>query len=123
MIGYVTIGTNDLTKATGFYTEVLAPLGGKVFMSLDNMNLFGSKPGAAMLGVARPYDGKPASVGNGVMISLAAKDQDTVTAVYQKALALGGQDEGEPGFRTDTFFGAYFRDLDGNKVAVYTMKQ
>jgi predicted lactoylglutathione lyase len=72
-----------------------------------------------MIGVIIPFDGKPATVGNGVMAALAAKDRAQVDRVHALALSLGGKDEGKPGLRGDTFYGAYFRDLDGNKLAVY----
>lgn len=120
MIGYVTLGTNDLARATRFYDALLAEVGAKRIMELDGFIVWG-KPGAASLAVTRPYDGKPATVGNGVMVALAVRSKELVQVLHRKALALGGQDEGAPGPRSDTFYAAYFRDLDGNKLNAFYM--
>ena len=73
-----------------------------------------------MLAVCTPYDGKPATIGNGTMFSLAATHRsEMVDKVYAKAMSLGAKDEGAPGLRGDTFYGAYFRDPDGNKLCVF----
>lgn len=72
-----------------------------------------------MLGLIRPYDGEPATVGNGSMVALAASDRAQVDAVYNRALALGGEDEGAPGERAPGYYFAYFRDLEGNKFSVF----
>ena len=121
MIGYETIGSNDLDKAKGFYDAVLAELGGMRTMSMDRLQGYGTAAGGAMLAVCRPYDEQAASVGNGVMVSLAAPDRATVDKTHAAALALGAKDEGAPGLRGETFYGAYFRDLDGNKLCVFNM--
>jgi predicted lactoylglutathione lyase len=72
--------------------------------------------------VIRPFDGEPANAGNGTMVSLHVADQATVKALYAKVLELGGKDEGGPGPRGDSgFYAAYFRDLDGNKLAAFTL--
>ena len=60
--------------------------------------------------------GKAATVGNGTMVALAARDRETAARVHAKALELGGSDEGAPGPRGDGFYGGYFRDIDGNKL-------
>lgn len=116
MIGYVTIGTNDLTRAEKFYDALLAELGGKRVMTNERMRFYGAGPGQPMIAVCTPHDKKQASVGNGMMVALAAKSKEQVDAVYKKALSLGGTDEGKPGPRGDNFYAAYFRDLDGNKL-------
>ncbi|GAB1256078.1 VOC family protein [Aurantivibrio plasticivorans] len=121
MIGYVTVGTNDREKSAAYFDELLALIGGKQFFGNDHMTFWGVEPGKPLLGVGAPFNGEPASVGNGMMVSLSLKDKEAVDAFYQKALALGGSDEGEPGMRTDTFYGAYFRDLDGNKFCAFCM--
>ena len=121
MIGYATIGSNNLEKAKAFYDTVLAPLGGKRTMTMDRMQGYGGPGGGAMLAVCRPYDEKSATPGNGTMVALAAASREAVDATYAAALANGGSDEGAPGLRGDTFYGAYFRDLDGNKVCVFKM--
>jgi catechol 2,3-dioxygenase-like lactoylglutathione lyase family enzyme len=118
MIGYVTIGSNDLEKAKGFYDVVLAELGGKRSFASDRMQGY-SAGGGPMIAICKPYDDQPATVGNGMMVSLAAPSRDLVQKVHAVALANGAQDEGAPGPRGDTFYGAYFRDLDGNKFCVF----
>jgi catechol 2,3-dioxygenase-like lactoylglutathione lyase family enzyme len=121
MIGYVTLGTNNLAKAVEFYEQLLAELGAKKVMSNERLTLFGTGPGAPMLGVCTPYDDKKASAGNGTMIALNVGNPDNVKKVHAKALALGGSDEGAPGPRGTGFFGGYFRDLDGNKFVAFCM--
>ncbi len=119
MIGYTTLGSNDLEKAKTFYDALLAELGGKRTMGFDRMQLYGGPGGGAMVAICAPYDGEPASVGNGVMVALAASDREQVDRTHAKAIALGAADEGAPGPRGDAFYGAYFRDLDGNKLCVF----
>jgi len=120
MIGYVTLGTDDLEKAKTFYDTVLGELGGARTMTMERMQGYGNKRGP-MLAVCRPYDGKGATAGNGTMIALAAPSRELVDKVHAVALASGAADEGAPGLRGDTFYGAYFRDLDGNKLCVFNM--
>ncbi|MFN3523160.1 MAG: VOC family protein [Phenylobacterium sp.] len=120
MIGYATIGSNDLEKAKAFYDTVLSPLGGQRAFGSDRMQGY-SSPAGAMLAVCRPYDEQPASPGNGAMIALAAASRDLVDEVHKTALANGGSCEGPPGERMPNFYGAYFRDLDGNKLCVFKM--
>ncbi len=121
MIGYVTLGSNDLDKAKTFYDGVLAALGAQRGYTGERMQFWVTEAGAPMLSVCRPYDGEPASVGNGVMVALPAKSLEMVDAVHAKAIALGAADEGAPGQRLDWFYGGYFRDLDGNKICVFKM--
>jgi catechol 2,3-dioxygenase-like lactoylglutathione lyase family enzyme len=118
MIGYVTIGSNDLERAKGFYDVVLAELGGKRSFGFDRMQGYSAGNGP-MIAVCLPYDEQPATVGNGMMVSLAAPSKALVHKVHATALAAGATDEGAPGPRGDTFYGAYFRDLDGNKFCVF----
>ena len=117
MIGYVTLGTNDLAKATAFYDALLAEVGAKRTMEGDTFVAWGN--GGCGLGVIKPHDGKAATVGNGVMPAIECKDPDTVDRVYKKALELGGSDEGPAGPRGEGFYAGYFRDLDGNKLNAY----
>ena len=121
MIGYVTLGTNDFAKATAFYDEVLAVLGAKRIWDTETFVNWGNAKGSPLLSVVKPFDGNAATSGNGTMVALSAGSKEKVNEVYQKALEQGGTDEGEPGSRTDTFYGAYFRDLDGNKLCAYCM--
>ena len=118
MIGYATIGSNDLDKAKAFYDAVLIPLGGQRAFASERMQGYAGT-GGAMLAVCTPYDGKEAFAGNGNMVALTADAPATVDKVYQLALANGGTDEGAPGKRGETVSGAYFRDLDGTKVCVF----
>jgi predicted lactoylglutathione lyase len=121
MIGYVTLGTNDLPRAARFYDALLAELGAKRAMEMEHFIAWATAPGASMLSVIKPYDKKPASVGNGVMVALAAASKAQVDAIHRKALELGGRDEGAPGPRGDGFYAGYFRDLDGNKLNAFFM--
>ncbi|MEX0739991.1 MAG: VOC family protein [Pseudohongiella sp.] len=122
MIGYVSVGSNDIPRAAAFYDALLAELGGKRFMEMDNFIAWGNKPGQPMISVIKPYDGNAATVGNGVMVALAADSPETVDRVYKKALALNAKDEGAAGPRGDDgFYAGYFRDLDGNKLAVFCL--
>ncbi|HEX4861032.1 MAG TPA: VOC family protein [Rhizomicrobium sp.] len=118
MIGYVTIGSNDLEKSKAFYDALLGELGGKRTFASERMQGYDGG-GGAMLAVCTPHDGKPATVGNGTMFSLAAASREQVDKVHAKAMSLGAKDEGAPGLRGDTFYGAYFRDPDGNKLCVF----
>ena len=121
MIGYVTLGTNDLARAAPFYDQLLALFGAKRGWDTDKFIAWTTGPGAPMVSVIKPYDGKPATVGNGMMVSLAAKSKAQVDEVYKKAITLGGKDEGPAGPRGDDFYAGYFRDLDGNKLCVFFM--
>ncbi len=122
MIGYVTLGTNDLRRAIGFYDAVLGELGATRFMEEpDHFTAWSVPSGGAGLSITRPYNGGAATVGNGTMVALQANSKEQVDKVHAKAVALGGQDEGAPGQRMKGFYAGYFRDLDGNKLnAFYT---
>ncbi len=116
MISYVTLGTNDLDRAAKYYDELLAEFGAKRMMENERIILWGTA-GAPMLAVCKPFDESAASVGNGVMVALAASSAEQVATIYAKALELGGTDEGAPGPRGGGGMTiGYFRDLDGNKL-------
>lgn len=121
MIGYVTVGTNDLPRAASFYDALLAEIGARRTMDFDGFIVWSTGPKAPGLALTRPYDGKAATVGNGMMVAIAAGSKEKVDALHRKALALGGRDEGAPGPRSETFYAAYFRDLDGNKLNAFCM--
>lgn len=121
MIGYVTVGTNDLEKAAKFYDELFECMGAKRFMEMESFIAWATEPSAPGFSITKPFDGNPASVGNGVMIAFAVDSIDKVDALYAKALELGGTDEGAPGARSDNFYAGYFRDLDGNKLNFFCM--
>ena len=121
MIGYVTLGTNRYEEAAKYYDELFAVLGaGRVFES-DRFIAWGTSMASPAVSIAMPYDGKPATVGNGVMVALAVDAPEKVDAVHAKALELGGTDEGAPGPRGEQFYAGYFRDLDGNKLNAFCM--
>ena len=119
MIGYVTLGTNDLEKNAKFYDALLGEIGAKRIMEFERFIAWGVSETQPGLGLTRPFDGKPATVGNGVMVALIVDSKDKVDKLYKKALELGGTDEGPAGPRGDGFYAGYFRDLDGNKLNVF----
>jgi len=124
MIGYVVLGSNDLGRAREFYVQLMPVVGaGRIMEFGDNFPMYGTSMGKPALAVAKPYDGNPATAGNGNMAAIVLDTRDKVDALYAKAIELGGTDEGPPGLRGDegdqAFYGAYFRDLDGNKLAAF----
>jgi predicted lactoylglutathione lyase len=121
MLGYVTLGTNDLARAAKFYDALTAELGVGRMMENEQFIAWGGHGGAG-IGLTKPFDGKPATVGNGVMAALRAKDRAQVDRLYNLAMSLGGQDEGAPGERFPGFYAAYFRDPDGNKLNAFVMQ-
>jgi predicted lactoylglutathione lyase len=125
MIGYVTLGTNDLERAAKFYDALFAEIGAQRVMEVDRFIAWGVSPDMPGLGIAKPFDGKEATVGNGVMVALQVDSPEKVNLVYNKAIALGAQDEGAAGPRGTLpgFYVGYFRDLDGNKLNVFYMNQ
>ena len=122
MIGYITLGTNDIDRAAAFYDALLETIGAGRLMEGDSFIAWAKSPGTPALSVIKPYDGKPATVGNGVMISMQLESPEKVAAFHAKALTLGGTDEGAPGIRDGgSLYIAYFRDLDGHKLSAFTM--
>lgn len=124
MIGYVTVGSNDLDKARAFYDALMRVVGaGRIMEFGDNFTMYGTSLGRPALAVCKPYDGNAATVGNGNMSAIVVDSRDKVNAIHAKALELGGTCEGSPGVRGEegpqAFYGAYFRDLDGNKLCAF----
>ena len=119
MIGYVTLGTNDIARAARFYDALLGSIGAKRIMEIGPFIVWGTSFAEPSLAITPPHDGKPATVGNGVMVALRATSKEQVDAIHAKALELGGKDEGPPGPRGDGFYAGYFRDLDGNKLNAF----
>ena len=124
MIGYVTLGTNDLDRAAEFYDAVLATINGSRMMEEEGFIAWTTAPGAPGLAASKPFDGKTATVGNGTMVALQVDSPEAVTKLYEKAIELGAEDEGAPGPRGDTgFYAGYFRDLDGNKLNAFCITE
>lgn len=121
MLGYATLGTNDFAQAVSFYSEVFDLLGVPPVMNDGRMAMWGNPGEDGVFAVCTPYDGAPATAGNGSMFGLRAQSKSVVDQVYAKGLTLGGTDEGPPGMR-QAFYSAYFRDLDGNKLVVYAVE-
>jgi catechol 2,3-dioxygenase-like lactoylglutathione lyase family enzyme len=121
MIGYTTIGSNDLPRAAAFYDALFADMGAKRLWEMDRGIAWGVSMDTPSFVVMKPFDGKSATVGNGDMIGLIVKSPEQVDALHKKALSLGGTDEGAAGPRGKTFYCGYFRDLDGNKLNIFCM--
>ncbi|MDG2284777.1 MAG: VOC family protein [Alphaproteobacteria bacterium] len=118
MFSHVTVGTNDIAKARAFYDAVLATLGIESFTQGKHFIGYGAKDGP-QLWVLSPFNCEPASVGNGGHIAFLAPDRGAVDAFHAAAIIAGAKDEGAPGPRPqyhDNYYGAYARDLDGNKI-------
>ena len=123
MIGYVTLGTNDLPRAAAFYDELLGVMGGTRFMEEEQFIAWAVDPKQPGIAATKPYNGEPATAGNGTMVALAANSRELVHAVYDKAIELGAKDEGAAGPRGEHFYAGYFRDPDGNKLCVFWATQ
>jgi predicted lactoylglutathione lyase len=119
MIGYVTLGTNDIERGAKFYDALLATIGAQRIMDEETFIVWGTDWEKCSLSIIKPFDGNPATVGNGTMVSIAAANTEQVDALHAKALELGAQNEGDPGFRNGSFYTGYFRDLDGNKLNAF----
>lgn len=118
MISYVTLGVSDLAAAKKFYCDLFAEQGAKLLMDGERICFIGkSMAEPPLLAVCTPYDGQPASTGNGTMVAFGQSSKEGVEAMYKKALALGATCDGPPGERIpNVFYGAYVRDADGNKL-------
>ncbi|MEO0434705.1 MAG: VOC family protein [Cyanobacteria bacterium J06656_5] len=124
MIAYTLVGTNDLEKSAAFYDALLAEIGGKRAAELNRVILYAGAKGTPFFGIAQPSNGQPATIGNGSMVALGAKNPEDVNRLHAKALELGATDEGAPGPRTNltlNFYAGYFRDPDGNKLNFFCM--
>ena len=126
MIGYVTLGTNDLEKARAYYDDLFGSIGGSRLLEMDHgFTLYGTAWGRPGVAITPPYNGERATAGNGNMIALVMDSRERVDAFHARALALGGSDEGAPGLRGPegdrAFYGGYFRDPEGNKFCAFRM--
>ncbi len=120
MIGYVTLGVTDMARAKNFYSDLLADLGASLLVDMDRIAFFGEDMSRPMLAVCIPYDEQAQNPGNGNMVALNPGSKEACDALYHRAIQLGATCEGEPGQRIpDMFYGAYVRDLDGNKICFF----
>ena len=120
MIGYVTVGVSDMTRAKAFYSSLLTDFDARVLVDMGRICFIGKKMSEPMLAVCIPYDEQPHDPGNGNMVALHPGSKEAVDTTYHKAIELGATCDGEPGQRIpDQFYGAYVRDPDGNKIAFY----
>lgn len=118
MFSHVTIGTNDIGRARPFYDAIMDVLGHRVLIDNPAFVAYGEASGPKVF-IVPPFDGKPASVGNGGHIAFVAADRASVDRFHAAALANGGSDEGAPGLRPHyhpNYYGAYVRDPEGNKL-------
>ncbi len=121
MIGYVTVGTNDMARAAAFYDALFATIGAGRFMEGETFIAWAVSPTQPAFGIIKPFNGQPACIGNGCMTAFVFDSKDKVDAFYKKAMELGATDEGPVGPRSDHFYAGYFRDLDGNKLNAFCM--
>lgn len=121
MIGYTTLGTNDLARASAFYDALFGSIGEQRIMDVDGFVVWGTSLEQPGFSITTPFDGNPATVGNGVMIAIQMPSADAVDNFYAKAMELGASDAGPPGQRGEGFYAGYFRDLDGNKLNAFFM--
>ena len=121
MIGYVTLGTNDIDKSAEFYDQLLGSIGAGRFIETDQFIAWSTAPDQSGISITKPFDGQPATVGNGVMVAIILDSTEKVDAFYHKAIELGATCEGAPGPRGELsgFYAGYFRDLDGNKLNAF----
>ncbi|SCC92894.1 Glyoxalase/bleomycin resistance protein/dioxygenase [Thiomonas sp. X19] len=128
MFTYLMLGTNDLARAVRFYDPVMAALGHARCDTGNDASDDEAGWGTYLddgrqelaLWLCQPFNGQPASAGNGTMVALAARTRAQVDAFHAAALAQGGTNEGAPGLRPHygpDFYAAYVRDPDGNKLA------
>ena len=127
MIAYVTVGADDITRAKQFYSAFLPALDYKLTEGPEGLSyvlpkLSGQSVALPDFYVKPTFDGHPASAGNGAMIAFEASSQKQVRELHNAALAAGGVDEGQPGFRDSYgphFYVAYLRDPQGDKIALF----
>ena len=119
MIGYITLGSNDVAKAAEFYDKLFDGIGGSRVFTRGTYIAWSTGVGQPMMGVIEPANGEPANVSNGSMCALKMENPETVDKLHALALKLGAINEGDPGLRSENFYAAFFRDLDGHKLNFY----
>jgi predicted lactoylglutathione lyase len=122
MIGYVTLGANDLPRAVKFYDALFAEMGANKMFENEEFVAWSGPNNSPGIGITKPHNKQPATVGNGVMVAYEVSSPVEVDRLYAKAIELGASDEGAPGQRSDWFYAGYWRDLDGNKANFFWMK-
>lgn len=128
MIAYVTVGADDIPRAKRFYTAFLPALGYGLTEGAEGLSFAlpvpeGQAPVLPDFYVKPTYNGQPATAGNGAMVAFEATDQKQVRDLHAAAVAAGGSDEGQPGFRASygpRFYVGYLRDPQGNKIALFS---
>ena len=120
LVGYMTMGTNDIDRAKAFYDAIAEELGAAQVWAIPT-SIVWSTPGGSAFDITKPFDGNPATVGNGAMVAFECKDTAQVDRVYTRAIALGAKCEGPAGERWPGFYAGYFRDPDGNKLNAFFM--
>ncbi len=118
-VGYITVGSNQLDQAKAFYDALLGSIGMRGVLEHGSGGRIYSGKDTGVFGVLGPYDGQPATVGNGGMAGFGFDTPEEVAAFHAKAMELGAVNEGDPGQRGPGVYFAYFRDLDGNKLCGY----
>ncbi len=124
MLGYITLGTNDLDASAKFYDSLFAQIKVQRIMPGSEKHgyiVWAKDNKSTGFSILKPFNGEASTPGNGHMAALAAGNPEKVKALYNKAIEQGGTCEGEPGDRGNGFYAAYFRDLDGNKLNAYCM--
>jgi catechol 2,3-dioxygenase-like lactoylglutathione lyase family enzyme len=116
LISYITLGCRDLKLAESFYSPIMNKMGGTPAYRTDRLLAWSLGGNGPLLVVNLPFDGEVATYGNGGMVAFKVESQESVMALHSLAIELGGVDEGAPGPRGKSFYGAYVRDLDGNKL-------
>ena len=120
MISHTTLGTNDLPRSEKFYDDFLPFLNGKKLMKTDRAIFYSFGENSSKLAISLPFDGSPATQGNGTMVAFTVPSIEKVKEIHSKAISLGASNEGDPGERYDgLYYGAYIRDLDGNKISIF----
>ena len=121
MIHHVSVGTNDLKRAKAFYDPLMSLIGLRLLKHSEKAAHYGASE--IVFSLETPANGLAATPGNGVHVAFLAPDRETVRWFYERAIANGGTDEGAPGIRENynaNYYGAFVRDLDGNKIEAVT---
>ena len=123
MIGYITLGSNNVKTSAEFYDSLFAELGATRMWDTPEFVAWSKGDDSPFFAIMTPHDKNPATVGNGVMIALESQNSDTVDLIHSKAMKLGATNEGDPGLRKAGYYCGYIRDLDGNKLNFYCVKK